>query len=160
MSDNEEQAPVIKVRGRRAKQTDKKEKPRASNWFVTISTNQRYKPDDPHKESDAEILEELVEEILQDLPKYIKIKEEGHIWSIKHIQDVDTTYTVEYGPRSRALHTHIFIKTKHQTKLQLDYTKIKERFKERLGLDNVYCHVRLMRRTTEQDIENYLAKYD
>eukprot|EP00952_Eustigmatos_sp_NYUAD-ZCMA_P012733 51020-Eustigmatos_ZCMA.PRE.2 len=157
MSDNNAE-PEVKVRGTKQRRTTAKNKSKHSNWLLTISSNQRYKPDDPHKEADSEIFEEVVQDLSKNISKYINFRQSGHSWSKDHIDDVDVSYGIEWGEKSRALHCHVLVKIRHNSKISLDYDGIKDLFKERLGLPNIYFDSRLVKTTDEQYILSYISK--
>lgn len=149
--------PQIKVRGGRQRRTEKKEKLKYSHWFITLSTNQRYDADDPSKDSDAEVFEAVIEDILKNIPKYVKMPDD-HAWSTERIEDVDGEYTVEWGPKTKALHCHALIKIKHRSKLQLDYGALKEKVKSELGLNEVYMNTRLVKAGGSEWLAEYIDK--
>lgn len=135
----------IKIRGK--KQSQLKEKPvkvKRTAYFYTISTNQRYKEDDPHFHDDEAIFEDVILDILKNADQYIEITEEGKKWNRDTIKDVDAEYTIEKGGKYGQLHAHILFKIKHTTRVKLDYAKIKQTVLDRLGLDNVYTYNRLL----------------
>jgi len=136
----------------------KKEKSKFSNWLLTISTNQRYKADDPHKEEDGEIFEEIVQDLSKNISKYVQFRQTGHSWSKDFIHDVNVSYGVEWGEKSHALHCHVLVKIRHNSKISLNYDGIKSLFKERLGLPNLYFDSRLMKTTDEQYVLDYISK--
>jgi hypothetical protein len=149
--------PVIKVKGGRQTRVQKKEKLKYSHWFITLSTNQRYKEDDPNKESDSEIFEEVIQDILQNVPKYVKMPE-GETWSKEKIEEVDCDFTIEWGSTTNALHCHALVKIKHRSRLQLDYASIKEKVKEELGVSNVYMQTKLVKAGGDNFLLEYIDK--
>ena len=50
------------------------------------------------------------------------------------------------------------IKFKHQTRIQLDFLKIKEFFKKEMGLKNIYLQAKLLRPSASDNILDYLDK--
>lgn len=76
----EEAAVPTTVRGGIGRSKEKAPRTKKSCFLVTLSTNQRYKGDDPHKENDEEVFDHTVKDILGDLPRYMKVLEDGHIW--------------------------------------------------------------------------------
>lgn len=148
----------IKVKGgRQGKNTERQVRPKKSCFLLTISTNQRYKEDDPNLENDELVFEEAVKKVLRNLPSHINVIEEGHKWDSTHIKDVDVDYTIERGVTGQ-LHTHILLKFNHHTKLRLDYASIKKSILDDLGLDNLYMQNKLVRPTSDDWLRDYLAK--
>lgn len=149
----------LKISGGRQKREKAKEKSKYSCFLVTINTNQRYKADDQYMESDSEFFENIVRtEILEKLPDYVNVMQEGHSWSNDHIDGVDVDYILERGEKYNALHAHILIKIKHRSKVQLNYKTMKQRVVERLGLKNVYFDCKLVRPTSDDWLKDYIYK--
>lgn len=153
-----EERPEIKIRGGRQTRKEKKERSKLSCFLLTVSTNQRYREDDKFKESDAEILEDIVKDILSDLPAYITIKKEGDVWNKETIESVDIDYACEFGPKTEALHAHMLIKIKHRSKVQLNLQKIKQKIIDELGVKNIYMFNRMVRPSHEDWLVDYLDK--
>jgi hypothetical protein len=136
--------PTVKIRGgRQGKNTEKAPKVKRSAFFLTISTNQRYAQDDPNIENDEEVFEESIRTILEDLGKYVRFRADGHSWTSGKIHSVEVDYTVERG-KTNQIHTHILIKIKHDSNIQLNYGAIKEKICDDLGLGNVYMQNKLL----------------
>jgi hypothetical protein len=136
--------PTVKIRGgRQGKNTERAAKVKRSAFFLTISTNQRYAEDDPNIENDEAVFEESIQSVLQDMGKYIRFRADGHSWTSGKIQSVEVDYTVERG-RTNQIHTHILIKIKHDSNIQLDYGAIKKKICDDLGLDNLYVNNKLL----------------
>ena len=57
------------------------------------------------------------------------------------------------------LHIHILFKFVHFKRIQLNYTKIKEKINTDLGLQNIYMYNRLVKNSGQQNILAYLEKY-
>jgi hypothetical protein len=151
----------IKVKGQRqSKIKEPTEKTNKTAFLFTVSTNQRYADSDPHLESDEEFFEDVIADICNNLPKYVIIKEEGKPWNTQTIKDVDVTYTVERG-KTGQLHAHILFKIKHTTKVHLDYTAIRKKLCDELGLDNVFASNKLLRGGgvwSDSFLQDYLSK--
>lgn len=136
--------PTVKIRGgRQGKNTERAAKVKRSAFFLTISTNQRYAEDDPNIENDEAVFEESIQSVLQDLGTYIRFRTDGDSWTSGKIQSVEVDYTVERG-RTNQIHTHILIKIKHDSNIQLDYGAIKRKICDDLGLDNLYVNNKLL----------------
>jgi hypothetical protein len=136
--------PTVKIRGgRQGKNTEKAPKIKRSAFFLTISTNQRYAVDDPNIENDEEVFEDSIKGVLENLGKYVRFRADGHSWTSGKIQSVEVDYTVERG-KTNQIHTHILIKIKHDSNIQLNYGAIKEKICGDLGLDNVYMNNKLL----------------
>ena len=152
--------PVLKIKGKvqDLQKVEKNKKPIATNFLLTINTNQQYKETDKNLDNDIEVFEETINNILNNVDQYINIPAD-HKWDDKHIKDVDIDYTIERGTIKHQLHIHILFKIKHFTKIQLNYQKIKEKIKKDLGLNNIYLYNKLIRNSGNDNIIDYLNKY-
>jgi len=152
--------PVIKVKGK-IQDMDKKiknKKPLSSNFLLTINTNQQYKDNDENLENDIEIFDNTIKDILNHIDSYITLPEHDK-WDDDTIKDVDIDYTIERGTIKNQLHIHILFKFKHFTKIQLNYTAIKEKINTDLGLKNIYMYNKLIRNSGNDNILEYIDKY-
>ena len=131
--------PEIKIKGKvqNLQKTIKNEKPKQTNFLLTINTNQQYKEDDKNLDNDIEIFDHTINNLLSNINDYIKLPENDK-WDNNKIKDVNIDYTVEKGLKKNEIHVHIMLKIKHFTKIQLDYDKIKNKICHELGLNNVY----------------------
>ena len=152
--------PAIKVRGARQNlaKKERNEKPKYSNFHLTINTNQQYKENDPHLTDDTTVFDDSIRSILDHIDEYVKVPEGNH-WTDEKIKDVDIDYVIEHGAKKGQLHCHILLKFKHHSKVQLDYAKIKEKLIRDLGVSNVYMYNRLIRNSGNQNVLDYLHKY-
>jgi len=152
--------PVLKIKGK-VQDIQRKEKNKPlmkTNFLLTINTNQQYKENDEHLNNDISIFETTINDILNHIDEYINLPQ-GDKWDDETIKDVDIDYTIERGTKKGQLHIHILFKFKHHTKIQLNYTKIKEAITKRLGLDNIYMYNKLVRNSGNDNIIEYLNKY-
>ena len=129
-----------------------------SNFFLTINTNQRYTNDDPNLQSDTEIFEQIINNMLNNLDQYIKFPN-GDDWQTADINDVDVDYVIEKGTKKNCLHAHAVIKIKHNTKVQIDFPKIQRSIADELGMQNIYVNGRLIKNSGADNIQDYLLKY-
>ena len=152
--------PIIKVKGKVQdyNKTIKNEKAKYSNFLLTINTNQQYKEGDEGLENDTAMLEETIQKVLNNINDYVKLPECIE-WNDDTIQDVDIDYVVEKGLKKGQIHCHILFKIKHNTKVLLDYEKIKKTVCDDLGLNNVYMLNKLVRNSGNTNILEYLNKY-
>jgi len=150
----------IKVRGavQDLKKKQKNEKILSSNFLLTINTNQRYGDDDEDLENDIEIFDETMKEILNNIPSYVNLPK-GIKFDEEHIKNVDIDYVIEKGTKHNQLHIHAMIKFRHNTRIQLNYQKIKTKITTDLGLNNIYLNNRLIRNSGSENILDYLNKY-
>ena len=150
----------IKVRGgiQDLKKKQKNEKILSSNFLLTINTNQRYGDDDEDLENDIEIFDETIKEILNNIPSYVNLPK-GIKFDEEHIKNVDIDYVIEKGTKHNQLHIHAMIKFRHNTRIQLNYQKIKKKIITDLGLNNIYLNNRLIRNSGSENILDYLNKY-
>jgi len=153
--------PEIKITARRQNIYKLKEnkKPIHSNFLVTLNLNQQYHKDE-HKqnvENDMEIFDQLINEMLQNIDQLIRLPEDVE-YNDDTVEDVSADYTIEIGSQKKQIHTHIMLKFKHYTQIQLNFRKIKEFFKTKLGLNNVYMQAKLLRASASENVIDYLNK--
>jgi hypothetical protein len=153
--------PSIKITGR--KQNINKEeinkKPSHSNFLITLNLNQQYHKDE-HKQNidtDMEVFDVHINEMLNNIEQFIRLPE-GILYNDDTVKDVAADYVVEVGNIKKQIHAHIMLKFKHHTKIQLNFTKIKEFFKKKLGLKNIYMQAKLLRMSSSDNIIDYLNK--
>jgi hypothetical protein len=137
---------------------EKNKKPMASNFLLTINTNQRYKEGDENLDNDIEVFDTTIQDILNNIGDYIKLPPEDK-FDENYIKDVNIDYTIEKGSKAHQIHVHILFKFKHNTKIQLNYDKIKEKITTDLGLPNVYLYNKLVRNSGADNIIDYLNKF-
>jgi len=152
--------PIIKVSGKvqDLKKIIKNEKPKQTNFLLTINSNQQYKDDDKHLKDDIEIFDHSINQLLNNIDDYIKLPE-SDTWNDKLIKSCDIDYTIERGTKKGQLHIHIMFKIRHFTKIQLNYDKIKTKICNDLGLENIYVYNRLLRPNESDNVEDYINKY-
>ena len=151
--------PQIKIKGK-IQDLAKKEKnikPKHSNFLLTINTNQQYKENDEHLKDDIEIFDTSIKTILNNIDQYVNLPPTDK-WDDNTIKDADIDYTIERGGKKGQLHIHILFKFKHLSKIQLNYTKIKDKLIKDLGLHNVYMYNRLIRNSGNDNVLDYLNK--
>ena len=153
--------PSIKITGR--KQNINKEeinkKPSHSNFLITLNLNQQYHKDE-HKQNidtDMEVFDVHINEMLNNIEQFIRLPE-GVTYNDDNVKDVAADYVVEVGNIKKQIHAHIMLKFNHHTKIQLNFTKIKEFFKKKLGLKNIYMQAKLLRMSSSDNIIDYLNK--
>jgi hypothetical protein len=151
--------PKVTIKGQ-VSNFDQKEKaiaPRQSNFFLTINTNQRFKDDDLMLQNDTEVFVEVIEKVLNNIQSYVSIPVEAN-WD-NDVQSVDVDYVVEKGNEKNCLHTHILMKIKHRTRVQLNYKLLKEHICADLGLPNIHLKNILLKMDNSDNILEYLNKY-
>ena len=104
-----------------------------------------------------EIFDGLLVEFLNHIEQYVRLPE-GVIYNDENVKDVSADYVVELGNIKKQIHAHVMVKFKHHTKIQLNFGKIKEFFKKKLGLKNVYMQAKLLRMSSSENIIDYLEK--
>ena len=132
--------------------------PKNTNFLLTINTNQQYKETDENLANDTEVFESTITNILDNIDSYITLPE-GDKWDEDTIKNADIDYTIERGLKKGQLHIHILFKFKHFSKLQLNYSKIKDKIKKDLGLENIYMYNKLIRNSGNDNVLNYINKY-
>ena len=152
--------PLIKVSGKvqDLKKVIKNEKPKQTNFLLTLNTNMQYKDDDKHLKDDIEIFDHSINQLLNNIDDYIKLPE-NDTWNDKLIKSCDIDYTIERGTKKGQLHIHIMFKIRHFTKIQLNYDKIKTKICNDLELNNVYMYNRLLKPNESDNVEDYINKY-
>lgn len=151
--------PQIKVTGKVSdfKKNEKNVVEKHSNFFLTINTNQRYKPDDPNLQSDTDIFVNVIEDVLNHINEYITLPQ-GVEWNDDNIKDVSCDYVIEVGGKKNCLHSHIFVKITHNTNVKLNYAKLKEKVCSTLGLPNIHFKNSMVR-SNDTNILDYINKY-
>ena len=146
----------IKIRGMKQdlNKTEKNEKPKRSNFLLTISTNQQIEKE--NLDNDIEIFDKCIQDILNNVQDYINIPQGD--WNDEKIKNVDIDYTIEEGSKFHRLHIHILFKFTHFTKILLNYDKIKKKITDDLGLQNIYMLNKLVRNSGSDNIIDYLKK--
>ena len=127
--------------------------------FITLNLNQQYHKDE-HKtniDNDMEIFDGLLVEFLNHIEHYVRLPE-GVEYNDNNVKDVSADYVVELGNIKKQIHAHIMLKFKHFTRIQLNFGKIKEFFKKKLGLKNVYMQAKLLRPSASENVIDYLDK--
>ena len=151
--------PNIKIKGniQDLKKKEVNEKPKNTNFLLTINLNCSYKEDDDKLNDDIKIFDDTTTDILNNIEKYIKIP--AGDFNDDKIKSCDIDYTIERGNKRGFLHIHILFRFKHNTKIQLDYENIKKHYCETLGLDNIYMFNKLIRNANNDNILEYINKY-
>ena len=152
--------PVLKIKGKVQDFTKKEKKiaPKRTNFLLTVNLNQRYKDEDEFLQSDIEMFELTINEILNNIEKYVSLKA-GDVWDYNTIKNVDIQYTIEKGLKTQCLHVHILFSIEHFTTVKLNYQQIKNKFQTDLGLNNCYLFNRVIKNTGNQNVLDYLDKY-
>lgn len=153
--------PQIKITSRRQnlEKAEKNIKPIHSNFLITLNLNQQYHKDE-HKanlNSDMDAFEQVIYNLLNNVENFVRLPE-GVQYNDDTIKNVDADFVVEVGDIKKQIHTHIMLKFKHQTRIQLHFQKIKEFFKKELQLKNVYMQAKLLRPSASENIIDYLEK--
>lgn len=130
---------------------------RRSNFFVTINTN---KPFNRHSE-EYEIFngkfQSSLNEIYNDLGSYINVLDDKAKWDDNFIKDVEIDSATELGPVNHKLHAHFQINVLHNTKIQLDYNKIKEKIMKDLELKGLYIKNKIYH-DNKLSLKDYISK--
>ena len=152
--------PLVKITGKKQnlEKVTKNIVPKNTNFLLTINTNCQYKENDAKLADDTEIFETSISDILNNIDSYVTLPE-GDQWDDDKIKQADIDYTIERGLKKGQLHIHILFKFKHFTKIQLNYSKIKDKIKNDLGLDNVYMYNKLIRNSGNENVLDYINKY-
>ena len=153
--------PQIKITSRKQNinKQEKNKTPTHSNFLITLNLNQQYHKDE-HKaniDNDMEIFDGLLVEFLNHIEGYVRLPEDI-VYNDDNIKDVSADYVVEVGNIKKQIHAHIMLKFKHFTRIQLNFGKIKEFFKKRLGLKNVYMQAKLLRPSASENVIDYSDK--
>jgi hypothetical protein len=153
--------PQIKITSRKQNinKQEKNKTPTHSNFLITLNLNQQYHKDE-HKaniDNDMEIFDGLLVEFLNHIEGYVRLPTDI-VYNDDNIKDVSADYVVELGNIKKQIHAHIMLKFKHFTRIQLNFGKIKEFFKKKLGLKNVYMQAKLLRPSASENVIDYLDK--
>ena len=101
--------------------------------------------------------DEVINKFLNSIDQYVNLPA-GITFNDETIKDVDADYVIEVGDIKKQVHTHIMLKFKHHTRIQLHFQKIKEFYKKEMGLKNVYMQAKLLRPSASENILDYLDK--
>ena len=153
--------PQIKITSRRQnlEKAEKNIKPTHSNFLITLNLNQQYHKDE-HKanlDTDMDYFDDTINKFLNGIENFIRLPQ-GVQYNDDTVKDVNADYVVEVGDIKKQIHTHIMLKFKHHTRIQLNFTKIKEFFKKEMGLQNIYMQAKLLRPSASDNIVDYLNK--
>jgi hypothetical protein len=153
--------PEIKITSRRQNlnRVEQNKKPTHSNFLITLNLNQQYHKEEHVKnlDGDMEIFDNLINNMLNDIEHYINLPP-GVPFNDDIIKDVSADYVTEVGSIKKQIHAHIMIKFKHFTRIQLNFSKIRDYFKRELQLRNVYMQSKLLRPSASENILDYLDK--
>ena len=153
--------PEIKITSRKQNinKNEINKKPINSNFLITLNLNQQYHKDEhiENLNNDMDVFDGHINEMLNHIEQYIKLPE-GVEYNDDNIKDVSADYVIEVGSIKKQVHAHIMLKFKHHTKIPLDYLKIKEFFKNKLELKNVYMQSKLLKASSSDNIIDYLNK--
>ena len=154
--DDDSNKPIVNVSGGISDMTGKARKAKKmnkSNFFLTINTQKGYpKHKREHLENDAEMVNELMQEMLNDLGSIVKFKDPTHTWSSQYIKSVNSNYACEVGEIYSKLHVHAAICVSHTSSIQLDRKKIEKLFEERLGITGIHIDIKILK----SDVDNIL----
>ena len=125
----------------------KNQKVKNSTFLLTINTNCSYKETDKHLEDDIKIFDDCVNNVLNNIDKYIK--SDG--FDSEKVKTADIDYTIERGGERGFIHCHILLNFSHTTRIQLDVKLIKQK--------NVYINNKLIKNYQNQNILSYINKY-
>ena len=95
-----------------------------SNFFVTINSNRS----DPEV---VELLKSAYNGFVKNIFEFLKYP--GGTDQRDKIQKIDIDTALEQGSIKKRYHIHAYIKIQHKTKLQINMSKCRNYFKERLG---------------------------
>jgi len=118
--------PQIKITSRRQnlEKGEKNIKPIHSNFLITLNLNQQYHKDE-HKanlNSDMDAFEQVIYDLLNNIEKFVRLPE-GVQYNDDTIKNVDADFVVEVGDIKKQIHSHIMLKFKHHTRIQLHFKK-------------------------------------
>jgi hypothetical protein len=153
--------PQIKITSRRQnlEKSEKNIKPIHSNFLITLNLNQQYHKDE-HKanlEGDMSYFDDAINKFLNSIENFIRLPS-GVQYNDDTVKDIAADYVVELGDIKKQVHSHIMLKIKHHTRIQLNFQKIKEFFKQEMGLQNLYLQAKLLRPSASDNIIEYLNK--
>ena len=153
--------PQIKITSRRQnlEKAEKNIKPIHSNFLITLNLNQQYYKGE-HKanlEGDMSYFDDTINKFLNSIENFIRLPS-GVQYNDDTVKDIAADYVVELGNIKKQVHTHIMLKVKHHTRIQLNFQKIKEFFKNEMGLKNIYLQAKLLRPSASDNIVDYLNK--
>ena len=103
------------------------------------------------------MLTSTINKFFNSIENFVRLPQ-GVQYNDDTVKDVNADYVVEVGDIKKQIHSHIMLKFKHHTRIQLHFEKIKEFFKKEMGLKNIYMQAKLLRPSASDNIVDYLNK--
>lgn len=141
---------------------DKKKRKRLkhSNFFLTINLNKQFKTYDEAVPL-ANEFKKVIDNCLAKISNYIEINDTVHPdakLDSKWIKKINIQSVVEIGSKYNQPHAHVTIAITHWTRVKLNWTKLKEDIREKVGDDQeIYLYCKLFR-DSQGSLEEYLRK--
>lgn len=137
-----------KISGGICNSDTKKTKYNQSNFFVTVN------PNVTKKELSLRKLDSVISNIFGNVEDYVKV-----LLADKNVKynKIDAEYSVEVGKDKHRVHSHILVRIQHNSKIQLDLTKIRKQLKLELGFDGTRVDVKVFKDNLSS-LQEYLYK--
>lgn len=133
----------------------KKSKSRRSNYFVTINTNQKMNRYSKQMEDLNNNLKNTMNDIFNNIDEYIIIKPKNDSFD-GNIRKIDISTVNEISNKS-GLHNHTSINVLHNSRIALDYGKIRKKVIDDLHLKNIYMFSKIYYNNS-MNLKDYMLK--
>lgn len=133
----------------------KKSKSRRSNFFVTINTNQKMNRYSKQMEDLNNNLKNTMNDIFNNIDEYIIIKPKNDSFD-GNIRKIDISSVNEISDKS-GLHSHTSINVLHNSRIALDYGKIRKKVIDDLHLKNIYMLSKIYYNNS-MNLKDYMLK--
>ena len=145
--------------------TEKFQHLRRSNFFITLNTNKRLKPDE-NGLSDFKKFQEAMRKMMikSNLKNFVEFVDEEENWNL--LQSVNVKWVPSVSLKRGLLHVHILFCTSQYTKLRLDFAMVQKMFSDILEKLNFgksgYTNFELIRTKNTMEIvqKNYIPYLD
>jgi len=136
-----------------------KKRLRHSRWFITFNTNIRFDDrEDPELPKVIAQLQTRVKELglSKNLKPLMVFSDPTHEFTTQYIKKIAKICgSVEVGPKSHCVHTHIQLIVSHWSCIHLDYTLVKQFFKD--VFPNGHGFIRVY--PNDSDVKEYIRKH-
>eukprot|EP01133_Synstelium_polycarpum_P004976 gene4976-5787_t len=120
-----------------SKKQENKKQPTLSRFLITINTNQK-------DEKYIPLLRDSYQHFYDNIQDYLKF--EGGIdkrTAMKQVHSYEGDCGIEIGGKQKRVHLHALVIFEHNTKLQLDQTKIRSYFCDALDLKSIHLDIKI-----------------
>ena len=139
----------------------KKKKLAHTNYFLTVSTNERFTDfQEAEYQAAAKRLHDAFYYTLDNLDRYVTMSE-GHTFAKPFIKDIYTNMSIERGTKNNHLHLHAIIMISHYSHISVDFKQMKAVFNEMIFGANDPRSVHFLTcwfNSAKETLESYISK--